>query len=79
MQFIFDLKPGDIFGSLADLGWVAGLSSVVYAPLCNGATSVLFESVDTYPDRGMYSLSHGQILYLEFFCRLTIFQSGTGR
>ena len=64
---------------MADLGWMAGHSSVVYGPLSNGVTSVLFESVATYPDCGMYSLSHGQILYLKFFCCLTIFQSGTGR
>ena len=52
LQFIFDLQSGDIFGSLADLGWMAGHSSVVYGPLCNGATTVLFESVATYPDCG---------------------------
>ena len=52
LQFIFDFQSGDIFGSLADLGWMAGHSSVVYGPLCNGATSVLFESVATYPDCG---------------------------
>ena len=53
LQFIFDLKPGDIFGCMADIGWVAGHSSVVYGPLCNGATTVLFESVATYPDCGI--------------------------
>ena len=54
LQFIFDLQPGDIFGCLADLGWVAGHASVVYGPLCNGVTAVLFESVATYPNCGMY-------------------------
>ena len=39
---------------MADLGWIAGHSSVVYGPLCNGATTVLFESVATYPDCGIY-------------------------
>ena len=53
LQFIFDLKPGDIFGYMADLGWITGHSSVVYGPLSNGVTSVLFESVATYPDCGM--------------------------
>jgi len=38
---------------MADLGWITGHSSVVYGPLCNGATTVLFESVATYPDCGM--------------------------
>ena len=42
---------------MADLGWMAGHSSVVYGPLSNGVTSVLFESVATYPDCGMYTLS----------------------
>ena len=54
LQFIFDLKPKDVFGCLADLGWIAGHSSVVYGPLCNGGTTVLFESVATYPDCGTY-------------------------
>ena len=40
---------------MADLGWIAGHSSVVYGPLCNGGTTVLFESVATYPDCGMYT------------------------
>ena len=53
LQFIFDFQPEDVFGSLADLGWMAGHSSVVYGPLCNGATTVLFESVATYPNCGM--------------------------
>ena len=53
LQFIFDLKPGDIFGCMADLGWMTGHSSVVYGPLSNGVTTVLFESVATYPGCGM--------------------------
>ena len=54
VQFVFNLQPGDIFCCLADLGWVAGHTSVVYGPLCNGVTTVLFESVATYPDCGMH-------------------------
>ena len=49
---------------MADLGWITGHSSVVYGPLCNGATTVLFESVATYPDCGMYSLSCAKTLLL---------------
>ena len=72
---------------MADLGWITGHTSVVYGPLCNGATSVLFESVATYPDCGMYSLSHAKPYTLE--CKsdstysesifLLYFQGGTGR
>ena len=42
---------------MADLGWITGHTSVVYGPLCNGVTTVLFESVASYPDCGMYILS----------------------
>ena len=53
-QFAFDYNPGDIFGCVADVGWITGHSYVVYGPLSNGATTVLFESVPTYPDPGAH-------------------------
>ncbi|XP_057386126.1 acetyl-coenzyme A synthetase 2-like, mitochondrial isoform X2 [Balaenoptera acutorostrata] len=53
-QFVFDYRPGDVFGCVADIGWITGHSYVVYGPLCNGATSVLFESTPVYPDAGRY-------------------------
>nr|XP_031529374.1 acetyl-coenzyme A synthetase 2-like, mitochondrial isoform X2 [Vicugna pacos] len=53
-QLVFDYRPGDIFGCVADIGWITGHSYVVYGPLCNGATSVLFESTPVYPDPGRY-------------------------
>uniref|UniRef100_A0A2K6FJJ4 Acetyl-coenzyme A synthetase n=1 Tax=Propithecus coquereli TaxID=379532 RepID=A0A2K6FJJ4_PROCO len=53
-KLVFDHKPGDIFGCVADIGWITGHSYVVYGPLCNGATSVLFESTPVYPDAGRY-------------------------
>ncbi|XP_014713456.1 acetyl-coenzyme A synthetase 2-like, mitochondrial isoform X2 [Equus asinus] len=49
-RLVFDYRPGDIFGCVADIGWITGHSYVVYGPLCNGATSVLFESTPVYPD-----------------------------
>ena len=49
MKYIFDYKDKDIFFCTADIGWVTGHSYIVYGPLCNGATSVVFESVPTYP------------------------------
>lgn len=51
-QYVFDYRDGDVFGCVADIGWITGHSYVVYGPLCNGATSVLFESTPVYPDPG---------------------------
>lgn len=51
-QLVFDYQPGDVFGCVADIGWITGHSYVVYGPLCNGATSVLFESTPVYPNAG---------------------------
>ncbi|CAM9688417.1 acetyl-coenzyme A synthetase 2-like, mitochondrial [Lampetra fluviatilis] len=53
-QFVFDHREGDVFGCVADIGWITGHSYVVYGPLCNGATTVLFESTPVYPDPGRY-------------------------
>ncbi len=50
----FDLREGDVFGCVADVGWITGHSYIVYGPLCNGTTTVMFESVPTYPDAGRY-------------------------
>lgn len=54
MKYVFDYQPGDIHACMADIGWVTGHSYVVYGPLANGATTVMFESVPTYPDAGRY-------------------------
>ena len=53
-RLTFDLKEEDIFFCAADIGWVTGHSYIVYAPLTNGATSVMFESTPLYPDAGRY-------------------------
>ena len=53
LQYVFDYRPGDVYACVADIGWITGHSYVVYGPLCNGATTVLFESIPTYPDPGM--------------------------
>ncbi|KAK7798291.1 hypothetical protein U0070_014795 [Myodes glareolus] len=53
-KLVFDYQPGDVFGCVADIGWITGHSYVVYGPLCNGATTVLFESTPVYPDAGRY-------------------------
>ncbi|MFO1493828.1 MAG: acetate--CoA ligase [Lysobacterales bacterium] len=48
-EAIFDLREDDIYWCTADVGWVTGHSYVVYGPLCNGATSVMFEGIPNYP------------------------------
>ncbi len=50
----FDYKDGDIFWCTADVGWVTGHSYIVYGPLANGATTVMFEGVPTYPDASRF-------------------------
>jgi acetyl-CoA synthetase len=49
-HYVFDYRPGEIFWCTADVGWVTGHSYVVYGPLLNGATSLMFEGVPNYPD-----------------------------
>jgi len=49
-QYIFDYRPGDIYWCAADIGWVTGHSYIVYGPLANGATTLMFEGVPNYPD-----------------------------
>ena len=51
---VFDAKPGDVYWCTADVGWVTGHSYVVYGPLCNGATTLMFEGVPTFPDHGRF-------------------------
>jgi acetyl-CoA synthetase len=53
-KMVFDYHPDDIYFCAADIGWVTGHSYIVYGPLANGATSVIFESTPLYPDPGRY-------------------------
>jgi len=53
-RYIFDHKPGEVFWCTADVGWVTGHSYVVYGPLANGATTLMFEGVPNYPDFGRF-------------------------
>ncbi len=53
-KLVFDYHPGDIYFCAADIGWVTGHSYIVYGPLANGATTVIFESTPLYPDAGRY-------------------------
>lgn len=51
---VFQYNPGEVYFCTADIGWITGHSYLVYGPLLNGATSVLFEGVPTYPDAGRF-------------------------
>jgi acetyl-CoA synthetase len=53
-QLIFDYHDGDIFWCTADVGWVTGHSYIVYGPLANGATTVMFEGIPSYPDASRF-------------------------
>lgn len=53
-KYIFDLHEDDVYFCAADIGWVTGHSYIVYGPLANGATSLMFESTPLYPDAGRY-------------------------
>ena len=53
-KLVFDLKDDDVYWCTADIGWVTGHSYIVYGPLTNGATSLMFEGVPTYPDAGRF-------------------------
>ena len=53
-QYVFDYQEGDIYWCTADVGWVTGHSYIVYGPLANGATTLMFEGVPSYPDNGRF-------------------------
>ncbi len=53
-QYVFDYRDGDVYWCTADVGWVTGHSYIVYGPLANGATSLMFEGVPNYPDASRF-------------------------
>ena len=53
-KYTFDYKPGDIYWCTADVGWITGHSYILYGPLCNGGTTLMFEGVPTYPDASRF-------------------------
>ena len=53
-EMIFDYRPGDIYWCSADVGWVTGHSYIIYGPLCNGATTLMFEGVPNFPDASRF-------------------------
>ena len=53
-KYVFDYHDGDVYWCTADVGWVTGHSYIVYGPLANGATTLMFEGIPTYPDAGRF-------------------------
>ncbi|MAG56813.1 MAG: acetate--CoA ligase [Planctomycetes bacterium] len=53
-RLVFDWRPGDVYWCTADIGWITGHSYIVYGPLANGAQTIMFEGVPTYPDPGRF-------------------------
>ena len=53
-QYIFNYKPKDVYWCTADIGWVTGHSYIIYGPLSNGATTIMFEGIPTYPDNSRW-------------------------
>lgn len=53
-QVVFDYQPGEVYWCTADVGWITGHSYIVYGPLANGATTLMFEGVPTYPDSSRF-------------------------
>ncbi len=53
-HYVFDYRPGDVYWCTADVGWVTGHSYIVYGPLANGATTLMFEGVPSYPDASRF-------------------------
>ncbi|RMH39358.1 MAG: acetate--CoA ligase [Alphaproteobacteria bacterium] len=53
-EYVFDYHDGDVFWCTADVGWITGHSYIVYGPLANGATTLMFEGVPTWPDVGRF-------------------------
>jgi acetyl-CoA synthetase len=54
MDWVFDLRPSDVFWCTADIGWITGHSYVAYGPLAAGATQIIFEGIPTYPNAGRF-------------------------
>ncbi|RYY35888.1 hypothetical protein EON62_02170, partial [archaeon] len=53
-KYAFDCRPGDVYACVADCGWITGHSYIVYGPLCNGVTTLMFESTPMYPTTSRY-------------------------
>ena len=77
-QLTFDYHDGDVFWCTADVGWVTGHSYIVYGPLANGATTVMFEGVPTYPDAGRFWETIARLKVTQFYTAPTAIRSLMG-
>ena len=60
-KWVFDLKDEDTYFCTADIGWVTGHSYIVYGPLLNGATTLMYEGAPNYPDAGSLLVDHRKV------------------
>ena len=74
-KYVFDIHPEDTFWCTADIGWVTGHSYIVYGPLCNGFTSVMFEGVPTFPDAGRFWQIIAKFKVTQFYTAPTAIRS----
>ncbi|MFQ5481126.1 MAG: acetate--CoA ligase [Nitrospinaceae bacterium] len=74
-QYIFDYQPGDVYWCTADIGWVTGHSYIIYGPLANGATTLMFEGLPTYPDPGRFWAVVEQYKVNQFYTAPTAIRS----
>jgi acetyl-CoA synthetase len=72
---VFQYEADDIFWCTADIGWVTGHSYIVYGPLLNGATTVMFEGIPTYPDAGRFWASIDKLKVTKFYTAPTAIRS----
>jgi acetyl-CoA synthetase len=74
-KYVFDIHAGDIYWCTADIGWVTGHSYIVYGPLANGFTSLMFEGVPTYPDAGRFWQIIAKFKVTQFYTAPTAIRS----
>lgn len=72
---VFDIKDEDIYCCAADIGWITGHSYIVYGPLCNGTTTILFESTPLYPDATRYWKMVEDLKITQFYTSPTALRS----
>lgn len=78
MKYVFDIQKGDVYWCTADIGWITGHSYIVYGPLLNGVTSVMFEGIPTYPDPGRFWQICDKLKVTQFYTAPTAIRSLQG-
>ena len=78
-QYTFDYKDGDVYWCTADVGWVTGHSYIVYGPLANGAITLMFEGVPTFPDAGRFWEVCAKHKVNQFYTAPTVIRSLMGK